>query len=198
MKVKNIDSTLEKIDKTVLKSLNFLDNNNVYISIVFTLFLYNTCLFSNINNLVSDYYQYPIIKVVMLLLIIYVSRKSYLIGLLLAISYLISLNYKSILENFQSSIFPLPNSDDLNQDVVPQENNEKSDELKDDSKNESFSNNENSDSKECSGNLAPINQTQNCKSSIHLPNSNYDSQGLSNIESDPVANGYHSHSFGNV
>lgn len=197
MKVKNIDSTLEKIDKTVLKSLNFLDNNNVYISIVFTLFLYNTCLFSNINNLVSDYYQYPVVKVVMLLLIIYVSRKSYLIGLLLAISYLISLNYKTILENFQSSIFPLPNSDDLNQ----AEDEEKSNDVINNTNNESFSNNENgenSDSKECTGNLAPINETPDCKSTINLPNSNYDSQGLSSIKSDPVANGYHSHSFGNV
>ncbi len=102
MKVKNIDSTLENLDKCVLNSLSFLDNKNVYISIIFILFLFNTCLFTNINNLVSEFYQNPIVKVVMLLLVIYVSRKSYLIGLLLALSYVISLNYKSVMENFVS------------------------------------------------------------------------------------------------
>lgn len=102
MKVKNIDSSIEKLDKLILGSLSFLDNQNVYISIVFILFLYNTCLFSNINNLVSEYYENPVVKVVMLLLVIYVYRKSCLIGLLLGLSYVISLNYKSIVENFVS------------------------------------------------------------------------------------------------
>ncbi len=101
MKIKNIDNTLENIDSTVLKSLSLLDNSNVYISIVFILFLYNTCIFKNINNLVSEYYEYPTIRVIVLLLIIYIARKSCLIAILLAISFLISLNYKSIMENFE-------------------------------------------------------------------------------------------------
>ena len=74
MKVKNIDSTLENIDKCILCSLSFLDNKNIYISVVFILFLYNTCLFTNINNLVSDFYEKSIVKINMLFLIIYVSR----------------------------------------------------------------------------------------------------------------------------
>tara|TARA_Y200000002_G_C22550161_1_gene607862 strand:+ start:179 stop:964 length:786 start_codon:yes stop_codon:yes gene_type:complete len=102
MKLKNVDTSLEKLDKCVLNSLSFLDNKNVYVSIVFVLFLFNTCLFTNINNYVSEVYQNSIVKVLMLLLIIYVSRKSYVIGLLLALSYVISLNYKTIMENFVS------------------------------------------------------------------------------------------------
>jgi len=101
MKIKNVDNTLENIDSTVLKSLSLLDNSNVYISIVFILFLYNTCIFKNINNLVSEYYEYPTIRVIVLLLIIYIARKSCLIAILLAISFIISLNYKSIMENFE-------------------------------------------------------------------------------------------------
>ena len=40
MKLKNVDNSLEKMDDALLKSLCFLDNHNVYISIVFILFLY--------------------------------------------------------------------------------------------------------------------------------------------------------------
>jgi hypothetical protein len=101
MKIKNVDNTLENIDSTILKSLSLLDNSNIYISIVFILFLYNTCIFKNINNLVSEYYDYSIVKVIVLLLIIYISRKSCLIAILLAISFIISLNYKSVMENFE-------------------------------------------------------------------------------------------------
>ena len=35
MKLKNVDTSLEKLDKCVLNSLSFLDNKNVYVSIVF-------------------------------------------------------------------------------------------------------------------------------------------------------------------
>ena len=105
MKMKNVDTSLEKFDKAILNSLSFLDCRNVYISIVFVLFLYNSCLFSNINSFVSGVYENNIVKVIILLLIIYVSRKSCLIGILLAISYVLSLNYKSVMENFAISGF---------------------------------------------------------------------------------------------
>ena len=112
MKIKNVDNTLENIDTTILKSLSLLDDSNVYISIVFILFLYNTCIFKNINNLVSEYYEYPTIRVIVLLLIIYIARKSCLIAILLAISFIISLNYKSIMENFE----PLSGNNQENQE----------------------------------------------------------------------------------
>ena len=102
MKMKNMENALEKMDKCILSSLSFLDNKTVFISIVFILFLYNTCLFSNINKYVGNIYEYHVVKVIILLLIIYVSRKSYLIGILLALSFVISLTYNSIIENFIS------------------------------------------------------------------------------------------------
>ena len=100
--MKNMENALEKMDKCILSSLSFLDNKTVFISIVFILFLYNTCLFSNINKYVGNIYEYHVVKVIILLLIIYVSRKSYLIGILLALSFVISLTYNSIIENFIS------------------------------------------------------------------------------------------------
>ena len=112
MKLKNIDISLEKIDNVLLKSLFFLDNHNVYISLVFILFLYNTCIFKNINHYVSDLYDHTIIRVLVLLLIIYTARKSCLISILLGISFVVSLNFKTIMENFV--IDPLPNSNDDN------------------------------------------------------------------------------------
>lgn len=141
MKVKNIDSTLENLDKCVLNSLSFLDNKNVYISIIFILFLFNTCLFTNINNLVSEFYQNPIVKVAMLLLVIYVSRKSYLIGLLLALSYVISLNYKTIMENFVSGYDSTQsNFESVNNKNESFVNNEENDMMKSVEETESFNN----------------------------------------------------------
>lgn len=110
MKLKNVDNSLEKMDDVLFKSLCFLDNHNVYISIVFVLFLYNTCIFKNINHYISDLYNYNVVKVLVLVLIIYTSRKSYLISILLAISFVVSLNFKTIMENFITE--PLPNSND--------------------------------------------------------------------------------------
>lgn len=100
--MKNIETTLEKMDKCVLNSLVFLDNKIVYVSIIFILFLYNSCLFSNINKFGSNVYEHSVVKVIVLLLIIYVSRKSTLIGILLALSFVISLTYNSIMEHFVS------------------------------------------------------------------------------------------------
>ena len=190
MKVKNIDSTLENIDKCILCSLSFLDNKNIYISVVFILFLYNTCLFTNINNLVSDFYENSIVKIIMLLLIIYVSRKSCLIGLLLAISYVISLNFKSIMENFVSgydsssnnlSTLGEENMDSHNNAVVTTSENTESfmsntEESSLTYDNESFENKTDN----CMNNYMPKNQAlSNVCKPIATMNNSMDAQGLS-------------------
>lgn len=190
MKVKNIDSTLENIDKCILCSLSFLDNKNIYISVVFILFLYNTCLFTNINNLVSDFYENSIVKIIMLLLIIYVSRKSCLIGLLLAISYVISLNFKSIMENFVSgydsssnnlSTLGEENMDSHNNAVVTTSENTESfmsntEESGLTYDNESFENKTDN----CMNNYMPKNQAlSNLCKPIATMNNSMDAQGLS-------------------
>ena len=195
MKVKNIDNTLEKLDKTVLNSLCILDNNNVYISIVFILFLYNTCIFNNINNLVSDYYQNNIVKVVMLLLVIYVTRKSYLIGLLLGISYVISINFKSIMENFESPTFPLPNSNETQYSPVSDENKEDSNEQNTLlNETESFTNNEQEPEQniqlqdDCHGKYSPLGE---CSANNQIPGMSYNHQGIVTDRNFPLGNGHH-------
>ena len=49
----NLTQSLGKLDNCLKNSLKVLDDSNVYISLVFILFLYNTCLFNNINTYVS-------------------------------------------------------------------------------------------------------------------------------------------------
>ena len=185
--MKNVDSGLEKFDKAILNSLCFLDCRNVYISIVFVLFLYNSCLFTNINSYVSGLYENNIVKVVMLLLIIYVSRKSSLIGILLAISYVLSLNYKTIMENFAISGF-------TNKEYAPVEENI----LSTDSENidmatlgenESFinENSENSENNEnntsdCMNNYMPkFESVSNVCDSVGTFKDAFDTQGLNNL-----------------
>lgn len=86
--------------KGLRNSLKFLDNEFVYWIIVIILFLYNTCIFMNINDFFSNMYEFGIVRVIVLLLILYVSQKSYLIALLLAMSYLLSVKFNK--ENFES------------------------------------------------------------------------------------------------
>lgn len=190
MKVKNVDSTLENIDKCILSSLSFLDNKNIYISIIFILFLYNTCLFSNINNLVSDLYENSVVKIIMLLLIIYVSRKSCVIGLLLAISYVISLNFKSIMENFVSgydsssnnlSTLGEENMDSHNNAVVTTSENTESF-MSNTEESDSTYNNESFENKtdNCMNNYMPKNQAlSNVCTPVATMNNSMDAQGLS-------------------
>ena len=54
----------------------------------------------NINDFFSNMYEFGIVRVIILLLILYVSQKSYLIALLLAMSYLLSVKFNK--ENFES------------------------------------------------------------------------------------------------
>ena len=86
--------------KGLRNSLKFLDNEFVYWIIVIILFLYNTCIFMNINDFFSNMYEFGIVRVIILLLILYVSQKSYLIALLLAMSYLLSVKFNK--ENFET------------------------------------------------------------------------------------------------
>lgn len=86
--------------KGLRNSLKFLDNEFVYWIVVIILFLYNTCIFMNINEFFSNIYEFGIVRVIVLLLILYVSQKSYLIALLLAMSYLLSVKFNK--ENFES------------------------------------------------------------------------------------------------
>lgn len=85
-----------------MNSLVFLDNSIVNSIIVVILLLYSTTIFENINAFIGNLYKFSIVKLIVILLIVYVSPKDTTIAILLAISYVVSLNY-STKEHFDSS-----------------------------------------------------------------------------------------------
>ena len=91
---------LNNINKGIKNSLKFLDNEYIYCIIVVILVLYNSLLFMNVNDFFSNIYKFGLIRVIILLLIVYFSQKSYLISLLLALSYTLSIYFeRSVFEN---------------------------------------------------------------------------------------------------
>jgi len=84
---------MKNIKKNWMNSLSFLDNNLINSAIVIILVLYCSTIFDNINNFVGNLYNYSIVRVIILLLIIYVAPKDTTIAVLLALSFGISLNY---------------------------------------------------------------------------------------------------------
>ena len=84
---------IKNFAKGLTNSLKILDNQYVYCIIVVILFLYNSLLFININDFFSNIYKFGIIRVIVLLLILFTSQKSYLISLLLAMSYILSIYF---------------------------------------------------------------------------------------------------------
>ena len=84
---------IKNFAKGLTNSLKILDNQHVYCIIVVILFLYNSLLFININDFFSNIYKFGIVRVIVLLLILYTSQKSYLISLLLAMSYILSIYF---------------------------------------------------------------------------------------------------------
>ena len=92
----------KNIKKMWMNSLGFLDNCVVNTIIVVVLLLYSSTIFTNINMAVSSLYNFSIVKIIVLLLIIYVSKKDPTIAILLAMSYLVSINYVINNENFSS------------------------------------------------------------------------------------------------
>jgi hypothetical protein len=84
---------IKNFAKGLTNSLKILDNQHVYCAIVVILFLYNSLLFININDFFSNIYKFGIVRVIVLLLVLYTSQKSYLISLLLAMSYILSIYF---------------------------------------------------------------------------------------------------------
>lgn len=98
---------MKNFKKAWFNSLSFLDNCTVHAVIVIILLLYSSTIFDNINSYVGRLYNSNIVKVIVLLLIIYVSPKDTTIAVLLAISYMVSLSYMSNMENFASNNGPV-------------------------------------------------------------------------------------------
>lgn len=91
---------MKNIKKMWDNSLSFLDNSVINSIIVVILVLYSSTIFDNINSFIGNIYNFSIVKLVVLLLIIYVAPKDTTIAILLAVSYLVSLNYMVPNETF--------------------------------------------------------------------------------------------------
>jgi hypothetical protein len=91
---------IKNLKKIWINSLSFLDNSIINAIIVVILVLYSSTIFDNINSFIGNIYNFSIVKLIILLLIIYVAPKDNTIAILLAISYLVSLNYMTNNENF--------------------------------------------------------------------------------------------------
>jgi hypothetical protein len=93
---------MKDVRKMWLKSLCLLDNDIIYSVVAIVLVIYSSCIFSNVNLFISEIFKFSIIKLLYLLLIIYVSIKDTTIGILLGISYVVSLSYLKNTEEFQT------------------------------------------------------------------------------------------------
>jgi hypothetical protein len=91
---------IKNINKVWVNSLSFLDNSIVKSVIIIILVLYSSSIFDNINSFVGNIYNFSIVRLLILLVIVYVSPKCPTIGILLGISYVISLSYMVNNENF--------------------------------------------------------------------------------------------------
>jgi hypothetical protein len=101
-------NNLKNFKKVWINSLSFLDNSIVHAVIAIVLVLYCSTIFDNINSFIGNLYNFSIIKLVVLSLIVYVSPKDTTIAILLALSYVISLSYMVNNEYFNSSMTPSP------------------------------------------------------------------------------------------
>lgn len=93
---------MKNIKKVWLNTLSFLDNSIINSIIVIILVLYSSGIFENINNFIGQIYNFAIIRLIILLLIIYLAPKDITIAILLAVSYLVSINHINNSEHFYS------------------------------------------------------------------------------------------------
>ncbi len=97
---------MKSVDKCWNDSLSFMDNIYVKVVLYVVLILYSSTYFENINMYIGNLHKnYKFLNIVVLLLIVYLGRKCPVVGILLAISYVISLNHMSDKENFFPGFF---------------------------------------------------------------------------------------------
>lgn len=84
---------MSDLNKLWMNSLILLDNQYINFLIIFLLVLYNLLLFNNINIFIASLFNLSIIRIIFLFLIIYIAPKDPIITILLAISYIITIDY---------------------------------------------------------------------------------------------------------
>jgi hypothetical protein len=110
-----MDKSMKSVDKCWNDSLSFMDNIYVKVVLYVVLILFSSTYFENINMYFANLHKnYKFLNIIVLLLIVYLGRACPVIGILLGISYVISLNYMSSKENF----FPLLENNYRNESFV--------------------------------------------------------------------------------
>jgi len=85
---------MKSLGKGISGSLSCMDNIYVKVVIYVVLILYSSTIFENINMYIGSLYKYSFVKIIVLLLIVALSMKCPTMGILLAISYVISIIYE--------------------------------------------------------------------------------------------------------
>lgn len=121
-----MDNSIKNIKKIWVNSLSFLDNSVINSIIVIILILYSSGIFENINTLIANIYEFSLIRLFILLLIVYLAPKDITIAILLALSYVISVHYmkrKDYFSNLKENFFNFNKVEDSNpifkQPVLP-------------------------------------------------------------------------------
>ena len=92
---------MKSVDRMWENSLSFLDNIYVKVIIYVVLILLASTYFENINMSIARLHKnYKFMNIIVLLLVIYLSRKCPTIGILLAIVYIVSIHCYNEKENF--------------------------------------------------------------------------------------------------
>ena len=99
--------SMKNIKKLWMSSLSFLEHNMVYSIIVFVIVIYTLGIFDGINSFIGGLYNYFIIRLIVILLIIWIAPKDPTLAILLALSYAVSLQYMSTSENFIAPLTPM-------------------------------------------------------------------------------------------
>jgi hypothetical protein len=95
-----MDNSTKSLNKSWNDSLSFLDNIYVKVVLYVVLILYSSTYFENINMYMGNIYKkYKFLNIIILLLIVFLGRKCPVIGILLGLSYIITLNYMTMEDN---------------------------------------------------------------------------------------------------
>ncbi len=88
------------LKKMWMSSLSFLEHNLLYSIILFIIVLYTLGIFRGINMFIGSLYNMFIVRLLVIILIIWVTPKDPTLGILLALSYAVSLYHMDSNENF--------------------------------------------------------------------------------------------------
>ena len=101
---------MKSIEKVWSSSLKFLENPTVVLILTVVLVLLASTLFSNINDAICGIFSNKIVRLIVILLIVYVSPKNPTVGILLAMVYLLSI---TPYEHFESEPATYPPAETL-------------------------------------------------------------------------------------